>query len=182
MKLLTKSALAILAAGMTLGAQALDITPATLPQWTGNQTSQSDIDAIIGPLIAPSTEVYKQDVGAGSDGGSLAGSYETTFSNSESDPANALIHYVGGPTGTGHAYLLVKDGSQTPAWYLFDLTALGWNGTDDLVLSGFWPNQGAISHVSLYDGAGTGVPDAGTTLALLGVGISALGFARRRLS
>jgi hypothetical protein len=34
-------------------------------------------------------------------------------------------------------FLLVKDLEQVPAWYLYNLTAHGWNGTEDLVLSNF---------------------------------------------
>jgi hypothetical protein len=186
MKPFAKIATAVaLAAGMTFSAQALNITPASLPQYTGNQTSQAQINAAIAPIIGSAVELYKQDVGAGSDSGSLAGSYVTTFSNSASDPADALIDYVGGSIVGATAWLLVKDGNQTPAWYLFNLTLLGWNGTDDLVLTGFWPGNGAISHVALYGtpgGGGNTVPDAGTTMALLGLGLGALGFARRKMS
>lgn len=181
MKLFTKSALAVLAAGMTLGAQALEITPATLQQWTGDQNNQSQINTAIAPIIGSAGQLYKQNVG-GSEEGSLAGSYETTFSNTSNDPQDALIHYVGGPIVGGTAWLLVKDGNQSPAWYLFKLT--DWDGMEDLVLKGFWPANGAISHVTLYgeEEPGRSVPDAGSTLALLGVCITTLGYARRRLS
>lgn len=167
---LTKLAAVMVVAGMTLSAHALSITPASLPQFTGNQTSQSQIDVAIAPIIGGASFQYKQNVG-GAELGPLAGSYETTFSNSASDPSDALIHYVGGQNVGSPAWLLVKDGNQSPAWYLFNLTALAWNGTDDLVLTGFWPAQGAISHVSLY---GTAVPDGAATAVLLGMGLLGL--------
>jgi hypothetical protein len=183
MKTITKLSLAtVLALGMTFSAQALSITPATANIATGNQTSQSQINTAIAPLIGSATELYKQNVG-GPEVGSLAGSYTTTFNNTPLDPADATITYNGGSIVGPTAYLLVKDGNQTPAWYLFDLTALGWDGIDTLNLTDFWPANGAISHVTLYGttGPGTSVPDAGSTLALLGCAIGSIGLIRRKL-
>jgi hypothetical protein len=163
-------------------AQALDITPASTPQFTGtvNNTPGAIAEAnlLCGNCLV--TEQYKQDVGGG-ESGPLAGSYSTIFTNTPGDPSGAIITYTGGNI-VSNAYLFVKDGNQTPAWYLFNLTASGlnWNGTDTLNLSGFWPNQGAISHVSLFGGSSTPVPEP-ATLSLLGMGL--LGFAavqRRR--
>jgi hypothetical protein len=154
-------------------AQALAISPGDADDF-GNQTGQAEIDAYLAANYPGLDELYKQNVGGG-ESGSLAGSYETTFSNSPTDPSDALIEYVGGAIAED-AFLLVKDGNQTPAWYLFDLS--GWNGTDDLVLTGFWPDQGAISHVSLYGGTTT-VPEPGT-LILLGSGLFGLALYGRK--
>ena len=159
-------------------AHALSITPSTGALLTGDQTSQHVIDTVIASTLAfaGAEELYKQDVD-GPEVGSLAGSYQTFFSNTPSDPSDALIEYVGGPLVGSIAFLLVKDGKHSPAWYLFNLTDLGWNGTDDLVLSAFWPDKGAISHVTLY---GTAVPEPATML-LLGFGLLALaGLGRRK--
>lgn len=160
--------------------KAITITPATLAAATGNQTSQSEIDAVLDGLIGTSTALYKKDVNPPQEEGSLAGSYQTTFSNSSSDPADALIHYVGGTAVGPNAYLLVKDGNSSPAWYLFNLSSLGWNGTDDVVLQGFWPNEGAISHVSLYQSSRS-VPEGGATLALLGLSLGVVGLLRWKI-
>jgi len=177
---LTGTAILCLAACQV--ASALTITSDSLPQWSGPENSQKDINALIAPIIGAATEVYKQDVGAGSDTGSLAGSYTTTFSNSASDPTDALIKYVSGGIVNPVAWLLVKDGNHSPGWYLFNLTALGWNGIEDLNLTGFWPNQGAISHVTMYGGGGMpGVPDGGATLGLLSLAMLGLNRLRQRL-
>jgi hypothetical protein len=171
--------------GTALQAHALAITPSTgtlnVTRWVGNQNGQDQIDAAIAPIIGTSTELYKQDVGAGSDSGALAGSYSTVFLNTAADPSGATITHVSGPVVGPTAYLLVKDGNQEPAWYLFNLTALSWTGTQTLDLSGFWPNQGAISHVALY-GTRTQVPDGGMTISLLGSALVGLGLLRRKLN
>jgi VPDSG-CTERM motif len=183
MKTITKSGLAVaLAAAMSLSAHALSITPATVPQLTGNETSTAEILAAIASTIGSATSLYKADVGDPVlESGPFAGNYATVFSNSASDPSDATISHTGGDAiNSNPIYLLVKDGNHTPAWYLF--TIAGWNGTDDLVLTGFWPEGGAISHVDIFgtDG-GEQVPDAGGTLALLGIGVALLGLARRKL-
>jgi hypothetical protein len=163
-------------------AQATLITPDTEPQWTGTETSQAAIDLAIASFIGDADELYKMNVG-GSEEGPLSGSYETTFFNTPSDPSGADIVYTGGDIVGQPAYLLVKDGKQDPAWYLFQLfdfeipTQDDWNGIDTLELRDFWTDQGAISHVTLYGGQHQ-VPEP-FTLLLLGVGIVGIAGCRR---
>jgi hypothetical protein len=176
--------LAVLLAGMQGTALALTIDPTSgvlnVTRWEGSQTSQSEIDAAIASLINGGTLVYKNDA-PGSETGSLSASYNTTFVP-PGDPLSATITHVSGtPFVGGTAFGLVKDGSANPAWYLFNLTALGWNGTDDLVFQNFWPGTGAISHVSLYD-APASVPDSGLTIVLLGFALLATGLLKRKLT
>ena len=186
MNLVKKIAVSLAAAALCVSsAHALSITPATTPQWTGLVNSTSGALAEIAGLgITLGTEVYKQDQGAASDSGSLANYYKTTFSDTPTDPSGATIAQTvaGAPAPSPVAkYLLVKDGDHAPAWYLFDLQALGWNGTETLSLSAFWPDQGAISHVSLYGSQPQRtVPDGGATAALLGLGVLGLAAIRRK--
>lgn len=165
------------------GAVTISITPATNPQWTGNNNANMNENQIANAIgFAPGalTEVYKQNVDEANDSGDFSTSYQTTFQNSPSDPQDCLIDYISGPSITGGSiYLYVKDGNSSPAWYVFDIT--GWNGTDDLALTGFWPDNGAISHVALLRGQSPSVPDAGATIALLGLGLGSIGLLRRKL-
>lgn len=180
----------------SVSAHALSLTPASTPVWTGPNNANmnaSQIDAFLltqgRDVNGTLTEAYTQNVG-GSETGSFASSYVTTFNNTPSDPADALIDYISGPSITGgEIYLYVKNGRHDPAFYIFDIS--GWNGTDDINLTGFWPQQGAIAHVTVLRTAGSpppppppppGVPDSGTTLALFGIALGTLGAARRKFA
>ena len=111
--------------------QALEITPSTgIPgsQFTGsvNNTPGALAEAATACACVLGTEQYKQNAG-GSEEGPLAGSYTTTFNG---DVSGGSIVWNGGAYLTGQTFLFVKDGNQSPAWYLFDLDELGWNGQD----------------------------------------------------
>ena len=166
--------------GMSLRAEAITVYPTNAIE-QGNQTGTSAILAYLDGLGYPvDSELYKSDVG-GPESGGYAGSYETTYSPTL-DPDSATIRYSGGPAITGSPiYMLVKDGNASPAWYFFNLSALGWHGTETLNLRNFWPAQGAISHVAIY-GHSTSVPDGGSMAMLLGLGMLGLASVRRRLS
>jgi hypothetical protein len=176
---------AVVAWGMSFNAYALTITPSTAACGsptclfaTGNETGQNAIDAALEALIGTSDFIYKSDVGQ-ADSGSAADWYNTAYFNTPLDPSDADITWVGpGVIGGGPIYLLVKNGNHTPAWYLFNIS--NWNGTETIQLQGFWPDQGAISHVAIYGGTTT-VPDGGSMAMLLGMALMGLAGARRML-
>ena len=120
------------------------------------------------------TEYYKDNQG-GVEEGSLLNSYTTTYNG---DLSGGTISYDGGDSlSCPSCFLLVKDGSTTPTWYLFDIGY--WNGTDDIVMSNFWTGTGAISHVSLW-GLETNVPEPGM-VGLLAIGLLGMVVARRKM-
>lgn len=94
---------------------------------------------------------------------------------------NSTISFDGGSAITcGVCYLVIKDGNHNPSYYFFDLTAAGWNGTDDIIMTGFWPGPGAISHVAIWGvSERNSVPEPGT-LGLLGLGLAGMAAEMRR--
>jgi hypothetical protein len=182
---------AIAAAGIGLlalssPAQALSITPSTTGVFGANlgprNCEPGCVYAAFGQVNDGSlTLLYKADVGSPvSETGSFAGSYNTVFSNTSSSPQNATISYTGGSAiGCGVCYLVIKDGNHNPSYYFFNLTTAGWNGTDPIIMTGFWPGPGAISHVAIWGVSERSVPEPGT-LGLLGLGLAGMGIGLRR--
>lgn len=176
----------ILAASLLLiglQAQALVLTPADcnigVNCWTSDVNSNPDADAIEA-LVGTSSDLnllYKAEVG-GSDSGSMAGSYDTIFSNTATDPMDALIQHIMGTEylECTECYLSIKDGNHSPSLYVFDITS--WDGLESISLEGFWPAGGAISNIAIWGGA-TSVPEP-STLAMLGMGLFAIGLVARR--
>jgi hypothetical protein len=138
---------------------------------TANQ-SAADIEALTGATNLES--LYKENVGDGFDTGSFATSYKTTFDNSPLDPEDALIELISGmdPITCGVCFLLVKDGDQSPAQYIFDLSAAGM--INSISLKGFWPDQGAISHIEIL---GTSISEVPVPAAIWLFGTALIGFA-----
>jgi hypothetical protein len=166
-------AVAALALALAVPAQALTITPGDAIL-TGNQTSNVQIlnaIAAAGYTIGPS--LYKSDVG-GADSGYFAGSYDTAYFNTSTDPEDAVLTWLGGESiHASPVYIIVKDGNSTPAWYLFRVS---WNGQETIYFNDFWPSNGAISHIDVH---GTHVPDGGSVAMLLGAALMGLAGLRR---
>src|SRR5688572_873688 len=178
---------ALLAAATAVNAFALSLTPANADFFfqMGGDVGADDVETIT-PSNVQLIEVYKQNVG-GSESGAFANSYTTVFAPL-TDPKGATISYDGAPDpviGGTEIWALAKDGAT--GHYLWNIS--GWNGTEALIMSGLYPNQGSISHVSIFsntdvprDTPPPRVPDGGTTVALLGFALGALALMRRQFS
>lgn len=170
-------------------AQALTITPSTSGVIAAN-LGQSNCEAgcvynAFGLTNDGTLDLlYKGAVG-NIDEGTFAASYNTVFANTESDPSDATITHIAGLSIVcPECYLAIKDGNQNPSYYFYNLSS--WNGTETIELRDFWPEQGAISHVSIWGREGitppTGTAPEPSLIALLGLGLLGFGTTQLRKS
>ena len=129
---------------------------------------------------------YVCDVGTGERTGYEQNDYYETFFSPQIEPSGATVSYTAGSKIGPYPITIAVTGIDvglSPAWYLIPAykgfvegVYVGWwNRTDDLVLSGFWPEQGSIASIAFY------TPEPSTIL-LAGIGLIGLaGYCRRRL-
>ena len=181
--LVASAMLAVGLSAVSMQAQALSITPGSTPVFTTTQTSAlsaAQVQSLVGYAGLLSL-IYKRNVDNNPvEEGAAAPYYSTVFDLSPTDPSKATLTWDGGThfIACPACYLVVKDGNQNPAQYVFNLG--NWNGQETIELTGFWPAQGAISHVAIYSSATLApVPEA-ETYAMLLAGLGLVGFAVRR--
>lgn len=143
---------------------------------TDNIGSLAELNSDFGVSLSDLDLLFKGDEGVD---GLLAYSYSWNPNDvGEDGPTGGTITYLGGDyADCPECYLVIKDGNNVPAQYLFDLG--DWDGMETIELSGFWAGtQGAISNVAIWGGA-IAVPEPGM-LSLLGAGLLVAGLGRRR--
>lgn len=143
------------------------------------------INDLFGTSFSKGEELYKNDFVkdslVGTSSGSFSGSYEVLW-NASLEPTGGTLSWLVDTSYImcGECYVAVKDGNNDPRYYFFDISD-DWNGTDDLVFSGFWDEgEGAISHISIWGSTAVEVPEPGT-LGLMGLGLMGfVAFRKRR--
>lgn len=148
------------------------------------QNSNCDAACLSALLGFTVTEFYKANAG-GPEEKPLANSYTTVFGAGNE---TATISWDGPlKFDCGICILLVKDGNNTPNQIYFNLgtgtNGYNWDGMEDIFVSNplIWPNQGSISHVSIFavDEPVRNVPEPGA-LSLIGLGLLGLAGLGRR--
>jgi hypothetical protein len=136
----------------------ISVDPSWTPKWTTLTNSNlGSLAAIEAAFVVDLDDFvsfqYKANFGEAGDSGPFASSYTTSWVlDDEDEPTGGFVMDVVGEDLVDFAkiYLIVKDGNQTPAQYLFDISV--WDGTD-IELSGFWdPGKGSISHIEIWGG------------------------------
>ena len=157
----------------TASAHALLITPDDAIDF-GPENRMNQIRAVLSAEHSLTSETFEYTTEG--EAGGAAHEYEVTFSNTISNPSDALIEWMGEGYLMGATHMLVKDGNHDPGWYLFDIS--GWDGMETIELNAFWPAGGAISNIRMYGGVSVPEPE---TLAMFALGLVALfGTARRK--
>jgi hypothetical protein len=169
----------------TAQASLIDLGLFSLNGPLGSPQDEADwIESVI-PLGYDLIYLEKYNYGTGFDGTGAApdsGQADYTVDPTIQGP-NADITWDLTGTGFTASYVLVKDGVDAGKhlYRLYDVTDdQATVGSDDVTIN----NDKNISHIAWYGqrDSGGGVPDGGATVALLGFGMVAVGYLRRRMA
>jgi hypothetical protein len=173
-------------AGLTFSSHAVqyDLTGVACTEIAGSSNPTSaEIAAALGITVAQlGSSIYKFDAPSTESGNT--GLFDVSISPSVPPPgAQTATITVNGSVTIG--YILVKDGTGgSCVWTVNQAFVAGDTilvDNEDLFLPNNPDTVGAISHVDIF-GGGTNVPDAGSGLMLLGMGLMALEGVRRRFA
>jgi hypothetical protein len=120
--------------------------------------------------------------------------YKVDFPATESGPGAAAIDFTLSPDGNSALFTWTPQGSQSfsaialkqaTSYTIWNTAAVNWALYTGFYVTNTQITPLGISHITM-DGAsrppgGPGVPDGGSTVALMGAGLALLAFARRKL-
>jgi hypothetical protein len=178
-KQLAAIAVGFMCLGGVAKADLIDLGLRSLTGVLGSPTAEASFIETDQSLSYNLTYLNKFEYGSGwTGGGAVSSSYFTITPNS-GETANATISWD--LTGSGYLlhYVLLKNG-RSGAFHLYHLYGVTADqyliGGGDVTING----EKGISHIAFYGVQGTtSVPEGGTTLALLGLGLVGLGAGRR---
>ena len=171
--------IALSASALTIGApdRTFDITPATSGVFgNSNNVGASDVGAAFGGTWTNAGE----RTSVGTDGSLTVGLLAGSFGSGDANGTWSINPAFWSTYGSAVISVHVGQGGGDPDYWMFQLPANTLAGTwaYDIISGG----GGGLSNIKLWGSGTAQVPDGGSTIALLGLGLTLLAIARRKLS